>query len=654
VKPLELDRLYTLSAPSVHPDGWVVVSATRPDFNADAYVGQLWRVPLNGDAAERITRGFRDTSPLLSPNAQVIAFLRAGLNSPPQLAIMAAAGGEPMVITDQRLGVREFCFTEDSSRIVFTAPVPDDGRYGTLDGVDPAAEDPRRITTLTFQENDRGYLHDQRIQLFTVDVPEPDSEPLVKPVGRAAKGLSEQSLVPPATQLTVGDADHTEPLVAGESVIVVAARHQGHDKDLRRDLYRVGLDGSDPVLLTGLPYTTLNCSSPVLVGQDLYFLAQDLGPVGRDFVGVNRAIYRISIHGGSVTRLTDPANLDFESLCPAGPDAGFVYATLAERGTSLAAKVFFDGHLERIPSPPKSTVLALDWRDFQLAATVSTATSPGEVALLGRDRRVLTVYGAGLQEATAIVTGIERTARSRDQSPVHGWVFVPPGEGPHPVLLSIHGGPFAAYGPHFFDETQVYTEAGYAVVMCNPRGSSGYGESHGQAIRGSFGNLDAADVLAFLDDALANVPGLDSTRIGILGGSYGGYLTAWLIAHDQRFRAAVVERGYLDPRSFIGPSDIGWYFAPSYHTDDPAAMDAQSPLLVANQVNTPTLIIHSEQDLRCPLAQALRYYTELKLAGVETELLIFPGENHELSRSGRPWHRKQRFEAILDWFAQHL
>jgi dipeptidyl aminopeptidase/acylaminoacyl peptidase len=649
-----LDRLYQLSAPSVHAEGWAVVSATRPDFDADGYVGQLWRVPLNGGFAKRITRGFCDTAPRVSPDGQVVAFLRAQPDSPAQLAIMPAGGGEPMVITDQPCSVRDFCFTGDSTRLVFTAAVPDDDRYGTLEGVDASAEDPRRITTLTFQENERGYVPDQRIQAFVVDVPAPDSEPPVPPVGRAARHLDKVSLVPEARQLTFGDADHSEPLIAGESVIVVAARHLGHDQDLRRDLYRVGLDGSDPVLLTGLPYTTLNCSAPILVGEDLYFLAQDLGPIGRDFVGVNRAVYRLSLAGGSVTRLTDPASLDFQSLCPAGPDAGFIYAVLAERGVSLAAKLFNDGRLERIPSPADTSVLALDWRDFRLAATVTTVTSPGEIALLGRERRILTSFAAGLHEVSDVVPPRELTARSRDQSPVHGWVFVPAGEGPHPVLLSIHGGPFAAYGPSFFDEAQVYTEAGYAVVMCNPRGSSGYGESHAQAVRGSFGNLDAADVLAFLDHALANVAGLDATRVGVLGGSYGGYLTAWLIAHEQRFAAAVVERGYLDPRSFIGPSDIGWYFAPAYHTDDPAAMDAQSPLLLANQVHTPTLVIHSEQDLRCPLSQALRYYTELKLADVETELLIFPGENHELSRSGRPWHRKQRFEAILDWFAQHL
>ena len=173
------------------------------------------------------------------------------------------------------------------------------------------------------------------------------------------------------------------------------------------------------------------------------------------------------------------------------------------------------------------------------------------------------------------------------------------------------------------------------------------------AIRGGFGDLDAQDVLAFLDHALATVPGLDAGRVGVMGGSYGGFLTAWLITYQHRFAAAIVERGYLDPRSFVGASDIGWYFAEGCH-GTPEQMDAQSPMLRVDRVRTPVLVIHSERDLRCPIATAKRYYTELKLRGVEAELLIFPGETHELSRAGTPHHRRARFEHILRWWGTHL
>jgi len=196
--------------------------------------------------------------------------------------------------------------------------------------------------------------------------------------------------------------------------------------------------------------------------------------------------------------------------------------------------------------------------------------------------------------------------------------------------------------------------AGYAVVYCNPRGSAGFGEEHGRSIIGRMGTVDYTDVLDFLDGALASDPRLDSARLGILGGSYGGYLTAWTIAHDHRFAAAIVERGFLDPEVFPGTSDIGDFFGREYLGVDAVAVAAQSPQAVVGSVATPTFVIHSELDLRCPLGQAERYFASLQSNGVESELLVFPGENHELSRSGRPRHRVQRFEAILDWWQRYL
>ena len=200
----------------------------------------------------------------------------------------------------------------------------------------------------------------------------------------------------------------------------------------------------------------------------------------------------------------------------------------------------------------------------------------------------------------------------------------------------------------------MYADAGYAVLLCNPRGAAGYGQAHGRAIRQAMGTLDLADVLAFLDGAIAGIPQLDGNRVGVMGGSYGGYLTAWTIAHDHRFAAAIVERGYLDPEAFVGTSDIGSFFSDEYTGTEHEAIQAQSPQAHVDAVTTPTLVLHSEDDLRCPLPQAERYYAALKRRGVDAELVIFPGENHELSRSGRPRHRLQRFEIILDWWARHL
>jgi dipeptidyl aminopeptidase/acylaminoacyl peptidase len=287
----------------------------------------------------------------------------------------------------------------------------------------------------------------------------------------------------------------------------------------------------------------------------------------------------------------------------------------------------------------------------RIVAAVATPESLGELFVVeSGEVHPLTSFGDGV----AVVTPRELTIDSRDGYPIHGWVAQPAGEGPFPVILQIHGGPYATYGIHLFDETQVLVEAGYAVVYCNPRGSAGYGRSHGRSIRGAMGTVDFSDVVDFLEGAVAADSRLDGERVGIMGGSYGGYLTAWVIAHDHRFAGAIVERGFLDPATFTGTSDIGSFFGDQYVGTDPAAIAAQSPMAVVEQVTTPTLVIHSELDYRCPLEQATRYYSALKRQGTEAELLVFPGENHELTRSGQPRHRVERFAAVLDWWRGRL
>ena len=241
---------------------------------------------------------------------------------------------------------------------------------------------------------------------------------------------------------------------------------------------------------------------------------------------------------------------------------------------------------------------------------------------------------------------------------MHGWVVLPDparhGDGPHPTLLLVHGGPFSAYTWAVFDEAQVLAGAGYAVVMGNPRGSAGYGVDHGRAVVGAMGGPDVDDVTALLDAALAREDlDLDAGRVGVMGGSYGGWMSATLTTRTQRFAAAIVERGYLDAPSFVGASDIGWLFPRALH-GSAAAMVEQSPMTHVDAVRTPTLVVHSEQDWRCPVEQGHRWFATLRLAGVDARMLVFPGEGHELTRSGRPRHRVARHEHVLAWWGEHL
>jgi dipeptidyl aminopeptidase/acylaminoacyl peptidase len=658
MRPDQLPLITTLSAPAVHPDGtWVVVAATQPDFAADDYVGQLWRVPLNKTTPpRRLTRGFRDSTPKFSPDGKLVGFLRSEPEQKTQLYVAPANGGEPVQVTDAKLGVSEFAFSPDSRTLVYTARVPEEDRYGTTDGVSGEQEDPRRITGFKFRMNEVGFTNDKRVHLFTVAVPDPFDPPLIKPVGRAAKAAKNAApwqAVPPSRQLTDGDADDTQPVFTpdGQSVLFTSSRHDSADSDLVTSLYRVPFIGGKPELF--LEDLNLAAQGAVVVGEHVFFIGEDFSPSGRDFVGRNPGVYAMPVTGGVPERLTDAETIGIVGeLTPFGDDAVLAIEDL--RGRQRILRLRRDGHITVVFDEGVAQAAAAIPGEDGAVAVVAGPANTDELVYISDQVTTLTSFSAALTENTQVSEPIELTATAPDGYPVHGWVYLPEGAGPHPVLLNIHGGPFAAYQVNWFDEFQIYTEAGYAVVACNPRGSSGYGQEHGRAIRGDFGNLDATDILAFLDHAVATVDGLAVDRIGVMGGSYGGYMTAWLIGHDHRFSGAIVERGFLDPRSFVGASDIGWFFTHEYNTEDPVQMDAQSPMHLTNQVRTPTLVLHSEDDLRCPLDQAVRYYTQLKLAGVETELLVFPGENHELSRSGTPWHRRQRFEAILDWWAKYL
>lgn len=662
VKPEQLTLLNSVSAPAIHPDGSkAVVSVTRPDFDADSYVGQLWSIPLdNTKFPRRITRGFRDTSPAFSPDGLVLAFLRSDADGRPQLFVVEAAGGEPQRITGQHTGVGGFAWAPDSHRIAFESRVAEPGRYGTVDGVAPGAEDARLIAVNQYRMNGVGYTADQRQQLFIVEVPELGGEPTVVPRGRAAHEQPTHAItgVPASQQITFGDADHGSPCFSGDGshLYFVAALHEGHDDDLVTGIYRVDAGGGQPIAVEP-SNRALQTVSDVCVSRDghwLFFIARNLGETGRDFVARNGVLYVMPISGGAAVALTDVEHLDVTGpLEPSGPANVLVLNTAL--GSVELLDVPAEGEILPLVHGARVVIGASVAANGETAVSFSDASTVGDVASLERGEiRLLTDFSATLRNNSRVSEPLDFEATSQDGHPVHGWLVLPDGPGPHPVLLTIHGGPFAQYTGALFDEAQVYAAAGYAVVMCNPRGSSGYGQSHGSAIKGRMGTVDMQDVLAFLEAALAESDALDQDRIGIMGGSYGGYLTAWTIAHDHRFKAAIVERGFLDPVSFTGSSDIGWFFGGEYTGGTPEQLMAQSPMAVATGVETPTLVIHSENDLRCPVEQGQRYYTQLKAQGVETALLLFPGEDHELSRSGTPHHRRQRFEHILRWWAKYL
>ena len=238
-----------------------------------------------------------------------------------------------------------------------------------------------------------------------------------------------------------------------------------------------------------------------------------------------------------------------------------------------------------------------------------------------------------------------------------GWVLKPINYDPakkYPAVLDIHGGPKMAYGPVFYHEMQVWASLGYFVFYCNPIGSDGRGNDFVD-MRGKYGTVDYDSLMAFVDAVLAKYPQIDQGRVGVTGGSYGGYMTNWIITHTDRFCCAASQRSISNWLSFYGYSDLGYNFnvdqlAANPFTN-PKEMWDRSPMKYAAKAHTPTLFLHSDEDYRCPLGEGLQLYTALVDLGVPARMCIFHGENHELSRSGRPASRLRRLQEIDRWLA---
>lgn len=656
MKANDIETLVSVGRPEVAADGSFAVFATsRPDITANRAVGQVWRVELPDGTPRRLTRGTADGSPKLSPDGSRIAFVRGDAKGKPQVHVVAATGGEPVQATEAVLGVEDFAWSPDGATIAFVARVPEKGRYGSVEGLEATAEPPRRITGVRWHANGVGFIGDRPAHLFAIAAPHPESEPFYKP----AAVVHADDVTPPqkmvvaaeARQLTEGAVSYSGAAFTadGRELLTVRDDIEPLRRDLRTRVIAVAVDGSGEREVLGVDAGLSVYGVEVAPDGTIALLAHEVGD-GVDFIAPGVGLWLLEEDGAR--RITDLEAIDLgESHLTADGDDFLVQDRT--RGRVRLLRVGRDGGVAEILGGDVE-VGGHAAGGGRVVAALARPDSFGELVVVeDGSARTLTSFGARAA-AAGIALPRELTVAGRDGYPVHGWVATPAGDGPFPVILQIHGGPFASYGVHLFDETQVLVDAGYAVVYSNPRGSAGYGRAHGRSIRHQMGTVDFADVIDFLDGAIADDPRLDGARVGVMGGSYGGYLTAWVIAHDHRFAGAIVERGFLEPQSFQGTSDIGSFFGDEYVGTTADDIARQSPMAVVGQVTTPTLVMHSELDFRCPLEQATRYYSALKRQGTEAELLVFPGEDHELTRSGQPRHRVERFDAVLDWWHRHL
>jgi dipeptidyl aminopeptidase/acylaminoacyl peptidase len=299
----------------------------------------------------------------------------------------------------------------------------------------------------------------------------------------------------------------------------------------------------------------------------------------------------------------------------------------------------------------------------RLAYFFGTFTDPGQIWLydtVTHEASALTEINAELLNEIDLGEIEEVWYEGAAGNQLQGWILTPPDFDPeqtYPSILEIHGGPWAQYGEFFMHEFYYLAAQGYVVYFTNPRGGSGYGEEHARAIWGGWGDEDYADLMAWTDLVAAR-PYIDTERMGVTGGSYGGYMTSWIIGHTDRFTAAVTQRSVNNLISMWGTSDFNWHFQEPFGNlapyEDIETLWESSPLKHVGSATTPTLIIHSAQDLRCPLEQGQQLFVALKTLEVPTEFVIFPEEPHGLSRQGRTDRRIARLDWIRTWFDRYI
>ncbi len=645
--PQDITRIRLVSDPQISPDGRrVAFVVTTLSEEKDQYLSQIWMVETAGGEPRRFTAGpKRDTAPRWSPDGTRLAFISERDRQPKaQLYVMPADGGEPTRLTDLKHGVADPVWSPDGTHLACIARV---GGWQEPEREEERQESKpaRVITALKYQANGEGFIYDRRPHIFVIAVDGGE-----------------------ARQLTEGDFADADPAWSpdGRLLAFTSARHADRDYDNASDIWVVPIQGGEPRRVTD---TAGPVGQPTFSpdGRTIAYLGHRYPNVS----GRNRRVFTVPLEGGVPTCLT----MDLDRCCipffaSIGPqwsaDGRSIMFAVEEQGDIPVYRVRAAGGAlpERILAGTRQVTGISATRDGSiLAFTATDPISPAALFLCqadGSHERQLTDLNRAWKAEVAL-SRPERFRYERAGYELDGWIVKPSGFEPgqrYPALLSIHGGPHTQYGHSFFDEFQIYAGAGYAVIFTNPRGSQGYGEGFTRAVIGDWGGGDFADVMAGMDEALRRYPFIDPERLGVLGGSYGGFLTSWTVGHTDRFKAACSERAVNNTYTLFGTSDIGHSFSESQSGylpwENMAWYIDHSPLTYAQQITTPLLILHSENDLRCPMEQAEQLFVALKKQRKEVLLVRFPDENHELSRTGKPRHRLERFRYILEWFARYL
>lgn len=667
----DLYKMQFLSRPRISPDGQrVAFVVTTIDERKHAYRSSVWVAPINGDEARKFTFGPANASnPSWSPDGRWLAFISeregevAGKDEKkrgkgkPQIWLLPLEGGEARQLTFMEHGVAAPIWSPDSKQILFSAevgPTDEETEEGKL------LPKVHVIDRLWYRLDGVGYIYERRSHLFLTTI----------------QGGTPQ-------QLTDGDWDDGEAAWSpdGSHIAFTSNRAEDRWRILGADLYTLSVQNGTAGASRCLTDGTLSCASPSWSpnGKTLAFLASY-----KVHSGGHAYLYSVAADSdkqeptclskdfaGTCMDFTN-SDMGDEHLMPApvwSVDGTTLYVLASYHGASRLFALSAHGAGAH---PPTLTPGDVHVRDFSvdaakknIALLVGDATRPQEIFTLdtatrGGELRRTTHFNDTLFGELTIVAPEYMPYKGADDWEIDGWILKPHDFKPtqkYPLIVEIHGGPQTQYGYGFFHEMQLLVAQGYVVLYTNPRGSCGYGYDFSFAVNGAWGEKDLIDIMNGLT-TLVQRGYIDESRIGVTGGSYGGFMTNWLVSHYDTFKVAVTDRCVTNLASFFGSSDVGWDMG--YDNLDTTPWENlekymhMSPMKYVQNIKVPLLIIHSEQDLRCPIEQAEQLFAALKWLGREVQLVRFEGQSHGLSRGGHPKSRLERLRHIMGWFEKYL
>jgi dipeptidyl aminopeptidase/acylaminoacyl peptidase len=633
VSPSDFTLYSMLSEPSFSPDGRkVAFSVRKANLQDDAYDSDVYIADVNGRKCSPFTTGKKDSDPRWSPDGRSILFVsRRGLKKEEKgngLYVISAGGGEARLLKRSEDGIDTPKWSPDSKSIYFMSFVSKKPK-----------DDVKVIDRITYWFNGLGFIYNRRKHLF-----------------RAAVDTGK------VKQLTTGSFDVADFEISHDGKRVAYFASTDDLKPYVADLYVMGSAGGKRKKLTRSNMEIASVAWSLDDGT-LAFAGDDF-PAGfashTRIYTVNTRTHKLELIDHVDKNKANALNSDARAKAH-GPlnltwTKDGIYFLQADGGAVGLYRMKPGGKPELVVGGDRS-IEGYDVNGGSIAFVAMDGSHLEELYVSKGREKALTALNQDVHKELKVIKPEHIIFKASDGVPIEGWVVLPEGRSKVPGILYVHGGPKTAFGYAYLHEFQAFAGAGYAVIYLNPRGSDGYSEEFAD-IRGKYGTRDFDDLMEGLDHVLGSYPRIDGNRLAIAGGSYGGFMANWAVGHTKRFKAAVSDRSIASWVSFWGTSDIGPHFTEDQVGGDPWSSEEKllndSPMRYVPNVETPVMLVHSMEDYRCWMVEGLQFFTALKKLGKEAELVLFPGENHDLSRVGKPKHRVARLNHYIRWFDKHL